>query len=308
MNPSPFTVSVVIPTWMMGVGLTKLVERLRKQTMPPLEIIVIDSSSPDTTAQIAQELGCRVEVIAKQDFNHGGTRNRGARLAQGEILVFMTQDALPVNEGFLEALLKPLILGEAAAAYARQLPYPDASPLEVFARSFNYPARSHVQTLDDLPKKGFKAFFYSDVASAIRRETFWAAGGYPEWVIMDEDVYLCATLLRAGQTVAYCAEALVWHSHNYTLKQQFSRLFDAGVFVQQAGAMLEGARVGGEGLRFVLSQLSYLARSGNWTWVPRGLLEAVVKYVAFQLGRHHVYLPRNINRALSMNKAFWDSP
>ena len=300
------TVSVIIPTWKAEKYLEPLLEALHSQSLKPLEIIVIDSSSPDQTAGIARQMGCTVEVIPQSEFNHGATRNLGAKMATGEVLVFMTQDALPANEQFLEALVSPIRDNTAAAAYARQLPYPEAPPPEVFARHFNYPAQSHLQTLEDVPRKGFKAFFYSDVASAVRRDTFWATGGYPDWVIVDEDVYFCAKLLRDGQQVAYCAEAQVFHSHHYPLTQQFRRIFDVGVFVAQSGAMLEGAKVGGEGLRFVSKQVRYLAQQGHWGWIPYSVLEAALKFLAYQMGVRYRALPLALNRFLSQQKHHWN--
>lgn len=300
------TASIVIPTKNAERYIRPLITKLREQTFAPLEIIIIDSSSSDQTAAIAQEMGCWVEVIPQAEFNHGGTRNRAARLAKGEILVFMTQDALPLDETFLQKLIEPISQGTAVAAYARQIPHPDANPTEAFGRQFNYPAQSHLQTLAQLPYKGFKTFFYSDVASAVRAEVFWAMGGYPDWVIVDEDVYLCARLLRAGHTVAYAAEAKVMHSHNYSLSQQFRRLFDVGVFVDQAGDMLAGAKTSGEGLRFVRHMTMNLAQKGAWGWVLYGWLEAALKFVAYQMGRRHRWLPVSLKRILSLHRRFWD--
>lgn len=299
-------VSIIIPTYKAKAYVAPLVEKLWAQSLKPLEIIVVDSSSNDGTVEIAQKAGCRVEVIAQSEFNHGGTRNFGARLARGDLLVFMTQDAMPTDTGFLESLAKPLQEHKAVAAYARQIAYPDAPPPEVFTREFNYPAQSHLKTLADVPKRGFKAFYYSDVASVIGREVFWSAGGYPDWVIVDEDVYLCAKLLRAGHTVAYQAEASVFHSHHYPLSRQFMRIFDVGVFVSQSAEMLEGAKVGGEGVRLVLEQAKYLAKRGEWRWIPYCVLEAATKFVAYQFGLRYRLFPTALNVRMSQQKQFWE--
>jgi rhamnosyltransferase len=299
------TVSVIIPTYKAACFLPNLLGALRGQTLKPLEIILIDSSSPDQTAALAIELGCRVEVIPKAEFNHGGTRNLGAQIARGGVLVFMTQDALPTGAGFLEALVQPIAQGQAVAAYARQLPYPQASPPETFRRYFNYPPQSELKTLAQLPQKGFKTFFYSDVASAVRSEVFWQMGGYPDWVIVDEDVFLCARLLRAGHTVAYQAEAQVFHSHNYGLIQQFRRLFDVGAFVTQAEETLSGAKTSGEGLRMVQEMTRYLVGQKAWAWIPYSWLEATTKFLAYQLGKRERLLPVEIKRHLSLHRDFW---
>jgi len=160
----------------------------------------------------------------------------------------MTQDALPVDRSFLGELVRPIPQGCEAAACARQVPRSDAPPPEAFARSFNYPPESHIRAISDVPRMGFKAFFFSNVASAVSREALCAVGGFPERVIMDEDVLLCARLLCAGYRAAPQAEAAVYHSHHYTLSQQFKRYFDIGTFVSQAGEALEGAKTGEEGV------------------------------------------------------------
>lgn len=299
------SVSVIIPTWRAASYLPQLIPNLRSQTLVPTEIIVIDSSSPDNTAQIAQDLGCMVEVIPQSEFNHGGTRNRAAKMASGEILVFMTQDALPIDDQYLAALVEPIIKGTAIAAYARQVARPDASPLEKFARGFNYLPDSHTKDQSDLEKMGVKTYFFSDTASTVQREAFWEVGGFPDWMIVNEDMVLCARLLAAGHTIAYQATAQVYHSHRYGLMAVVRRYFDVGVFMTQAKDVLVGATSGGEGVRFAIAQVKYLAKEGAWLWIPCSIVELGLKFVAFHIGKRSEKLPLGLKRWLSGQKAFW---
>lgn len=299
------SISVIIPTWQAALYLPTLIPQLHSQTLAPSEIIIIDSSSPDGTAALARDLGCKVEVIPQNDFNHGDTRNRAARLASGDVLVFMTQDALPVDNQFLAELTRPLLEKRAAAAYARQIAADDASPLEKFNRAFNYAPISHQKTNADLPRMGIKTYFFSDTASAVRRDDFWSVGGYPAEVIVNEDMILCARLLQAGHTIAYQAAAQVYHSHASSLSKLFQRYFDIGVFMRQSQDVLVGAKSGGEGLRFALAQLRYLVEQRQWGWIPRSLVESPLKLVAFHVGKRSRYLPIWLNRRLSGQKAFW---
>lgn len=301
-------VSVVIPTLNASRCLPGLLEVLKTQSEQPLEIIVIDSSSTDDTAVIARRAGCAVELISRAEFDHGGSRNRAASLARGELLVFMTQDAVPANERFLEELARPIRDGRAAAAYARQIPYPDAFPPEAFARAFNYPPVSSLRSQNDIPRLGLRAFFFSNVASVVSRTAFEAVGRFPERTVMNEDMLLCAKLLRAGHTVAYRAEAVVWHSHNYRLEQQFRRNFDIGAFVSQSGAALAETRAEGAGVKFALAQIGHLASSGAWAWIPRTTLELGLKFVAYQLGKRERLLSLTLKRRLSMHPHYWRDP
>ncbi len=308
MSGSDVSVSVVIPTWRGAEHISLLLQSLWRQTLCPAEVIVIDSSSTDDTASIAAEAGCTVEVIPKAAFDHGATRNLAARMARGEILVFMTQDAAPAGADFLERLVQPIQQGKASAAYARQLPHPDTPPPEAFARGFNYPAGSHLKSLADLPRLRIKTFFFSNVASAIDREVFEQLGGFPEHVIMNEDMHFAAKLLMSGRKIAYQAEAKVFHSHDYRLGQQFKRNFDIGVSMAQARGWPRGASAGGEGVRFALGQLGFLLSRGHWRWVPRTLVELGLKHTAFQLGRQERWLPLGLKRVLSLHRQYWDTP
>lgn len=248
-------------------------------------------------------------AISEADFNHGGTRNLGARLASergAEILVFMTQDAVPAGPGWLDQLVAPIRSGEAVATFARQLPRPGASVLEEFSRYFNYPAQSRLRTRADIPEMGVKAFFFSNVCSAVRADVFWELGGFPDDVIMNEDMLMAAKVLRAGYAIKYVAEAEVVHSHDYSLKQQFRRNFDVGAFFADAGGMLEGAAVGGEGFRFVREQLRYVLRRGRPDLLPLVVLEAATKFSAFQLGKRHRVLPLSVKKRMSMHSYHWN--
>ncbi|HYE06656.1 MAG TPA: glycosyltransferase [Planctomycetota bacterium] len=299
--------AILIPTLGAARHLPALTAALARQRLRPRQVIVIDSSSSDATVALARAAGWDVTVIPRSEFNHGGTRNRAARrcLAGIDVLVFMTQDALPVDDDFLGNLVRPIVAGEAQAAFARQIPYPDAQLPEVFARGLNYPAAPSRRTRADIDRLGIRAFFFSNVASAIDRATFDRLGGFPDDVVMNEDMLFCAKLLRDGGTVAYAAEAVVRHSHNYSIGQQFRRYFDIGAFLAASGPLLAGARSGGQGAAYVARLLAWLVRRGAIDEVPRAVVESAAKWLAFQLGRRGDRLSRGLKRRLSLHRAYW---
>lgn len=300
-------VSLILPTWRAAEYLPRLLHALRIQTLRPEEVIVIDSSSDDGTAEIARREGCRVEVIPQKQFNHGRTRNHAARLAKGDLLVFMTQDVLPYDEQFVEELVRPIIELGAGAAYARQMHQSWASPLESFLRSFNYPPEAELRTANDVERRGIRAYCFSNAASAVHRDVFNQLGGFPASIILNEDMCLAAKLLRSGGMVAYAAEARVLHSHNYSLGQQFRRYFDIGVSLTQIGELVAGASSTGEGVQFAIRQIKSLAANREGLWIPLSIAESAVKYCAFHLGKHHELLSVSIKQRLSMHPSFWNS-
>src|SRR4051795_164517 len=70
-----------------------------------LEILVIDSGSTDGSLSIAERYGARLHQIPKSEFSHGGTRNLAMRLARGDHVPFVTQDATPAHGRWLASLL-----------------------------------------------------------------------------------------------------------------------------------------------------------------------------------------------------------
>jgi len=250
-------------------------------------------------------MGCIVDVIPQEAFDHGGTRNRGTRLASGEVFVFLTQDALPADLDFLQLLLAPICGKKAAAVTARQIPYPQASPLEVFDRRTNYPSENHVRQWSDVETMGVMAYFFSNAASAIDRIAFEEVGGFPVGLVVNEDMLFCARLLKSGYRVAYQADALIYHSHIYTFKELFQRYFDIGVFFTQAGKELRRGGLGSKGLSFAIGQLGYLIRSGAWRWLPQSVLSSLIKAGAFQIGTLAHHLPTQLNKILSRQKTYW---
>lgn len=293
---------MVVPTRNGESGLRALLRALASQTLRPGEILIIDSSSKDNTVAVARRAGCRVEVIRQDEFDHGKTRNRAALLATGEILVFMTQDAVPAHPEFLAALIEPIVRGNASAGFARQLPRPDATPLARFQRLFHYPG------LDPTEQVGAGLRwpnFASNTALAITRADFFEVGGFPPRVIFGEDMVLSAKLRRAGRQVAYVANSAVVHSHNYTLRQQFRRYFDIGAAIAAAGGCLAGTLPNSDGRRYAVNLFRYLARTREWGWMPLAAAELAAKRLGYAAGQHERLLPGALKTRWSLQPGYW---
>ena len=305
LEPLPLPqVSVIIPTLNAGPFAEGLVAALCEQTLPPFELIILDSESADGTPDVFERAGARVVTIAKGTFHHASVRNQGATLAKGNILVFLTQDARPEHPEFLSRLAAPLAAGEAAAAFARQRARIGATPLERYARETNYPIQNRIVSQEDVARLGVRAFFFSNSASAVRRDVWERLGGFPAHTIMNEDMLFAERLLRAGGRVAYAADAVAEHSHDYTLPQTFRRYFDIGVVFAQAPE-LDQTSLGGEGFRYVGDLLRFLTARRLYTWVPRALFESAAKWVGLSLGKKHRQLPRALVKRASMHRGYW---
>lgn len=299
-------VSVIIPTLNAGAAFAELLRLLRAQTLLPYEIIVIDSSSNDDTAEIARRAGAKVLTVLRSEFDHGGTRNLAASQATGDILLFMTQDALPCNEQLIKQLLAPFDQDEHIVyAYARQVAYPEANTIERLAREHNYPNRSRIKSQQDIEQMGLKAFFCSNVCAAIRRSTFHDMGRFAAPVIFNEDLFMSATCMLRGYKIAYTAEAMVYHSHDYSASQQFKRYFDNGVSMRSNEWITPYSSVGKAGSGLVRLQLQGLLAEGQWYLVPKLVIDSAAKLLGYKLGLSYRRLPMFLRRRFSMHQLIW---
>lgn len=214
------TVDIIIPTYKPDETLCLLLHKLQGQTFVVHRVIILNTeeklwkqaAAAYPIEQVLKELPCEYEVfhIAKKDFDHGGTRQFGAEHSDADVMVFMTQDAVPADEFLVEKLVESLLLKEdqvsarvqqnamevtgteksavkdclVAVAYARQLPKSDCHIVEQYTRQFNYPKQSRVKTKADIPTLGIKTFFCSDVCAAYRRDLFEELGGFESPVIL----------------------------------------------------------------------------------------------------------------------------
>jgi rhamnosyltransferase len=277
-------ITVIIPTLNAGEYIEKLLSVLLTQDIKVREVIVIDSSSDDRTVEIARGFDVKVLVIPRHTFDHGKTRNLAAKEAKGDVLIFMTQDALPSDNTLLRKLTAPLKNLEIAATFGRHIPRHDASPLEVFARHFNYPEIGFVKGKEDIEKLGIKTFFFSNVCSAYKKGPFLQVGMFPEGIRANEDMLLTAKLILNGYKVAYVSEAMVIHSHNWSLLMQFKRYYNIGSSLKNYGWILRYKRPEEEGMRLIKQQLSFVIKQRKYLWIPYIFVESLTKYLGFRIG------------------------
>lgn len=247
-----------------------------------------------------------VHHLTKEEFDHGGTRARAAELSDSDVMVFMTQDAMPADRELLAELLKALDQEEnIAAAYARQLPNAECSFVERYTRAFNYPDTSLVKTKADLDKYGIKTFFCSNVCAAYKKDIYEKQGGFVRRTIFNEDMIYAGGLIQAGYGIAYAAEARVIHSHNYNCMQQFHRNFDLGVSQAEHPEIFEGVPSEGEGMCLVKKTLAYLIHSGRIWLIPGFVLQCAGKYAGYLAGKKFRKLPKKFILWCTMSPNYW---
>lgn len=300
-------ISLIVPTLNGAATLPEFFGALKVQSLKPCEILVIDSSSDDQTVEICRDAGAKVMTIARESFDHGGTRTAAAQIAQGDILVFFTQDAILADRDALQRLIQPLLhYDQVGCAYGRQLPARNADPIAAHLREFNYPPQSQSRSYDDRFRYGLKTVFISNSFAAYRKEVLANCEYFNNGLIFGEDTCTLGRILRAGYRVCYVAEAEVYHSHNYSLIEEFRRAFDIGVLHKNQSWLLAAyGQAEGIGGRYVLSLLTRMCQTRRYLLLAECLLRVILKFLGYKLGRNHHRLPASLQSSLGMNRLWW---
>jgi len=299
-------ISIIIPTYNAEKYLLKLLDKLKLQSIANYELIIIDSSSMDKTVEIAKKYTNNVIVIDASEFDHGGTRAEAAHIAEGDILIYLTQDALPYDEYTLENILNVFNNENVAAAYGRQVSYEKTNLFGKHLREFNYRDNSSTKSKKDIKTYGIKTAQLSNSFAAYRKSALEEVGIFKDSLILGEDVYAGAKMILAGHSLAYVSNAKVYHSHSYTVIQEFKRYFDIGVFHKSENWILkEFGKAEGEGMKYVKSEVKYILKNNVWYLLPEWFVRNVMKYLGYKLGQNYDKIPTLFIEKLSMHHKWW---
>lgn len=300
-------VDIIIPTYRPGDEFEELLKRLKEQSLQIHKLLIMNTEEIFWNKEWEKKYSfVEVHHIKKEEFDHGKTRKRAAEMSEADILVFMTQDALPQNRKLVERLVTALEANEmAGAAYARQLPKQNCSFIERFTRSFNYPEKSVRKTKKDIPVYGIKTFFCSNVCAAYKKSVYEKLGGFPERAIFNEDMILAGKMVQEGYEILYAAEAEVVHSHNYNCLQQFRRNFDLGVSQADHPEIFGRVPSEKEGIHLVKKTLVHLLKNGRIWLLPSLVMQSGCKFLGYRMGKNYQKLPFSVIQWCTMNKTYW---
>ena len=226
-------VSIVIPTKNGGFLFQKVLNGIKEQEFSgSIEIVVIDSGSDDDTIHFAKDHGVTVVSVSPDTFNHGKTRNQGIEISSGDIVVLMTQDAVPGDKYLIHNLVSAFEDQDVAGSYARQLPRKDA---DIFTKKtlnnwLTGRGESEVRQIVDLteyrsmkPIDQYMFCNFDNVCSAIRRSVWeqipLCANDF------GEDIDWSKRALEAGWKIAYQSKAFVIHSHDRSILYEYKRTY-----------------------------------------------------------------------------------
>ena len=301
-------VDVLIPVYEPDDSFKKLLTMLSKQTVRPEKIILmVTEGSREVLPEEKAYPEIEIHRLQKSEFDHAGTRNDAASFSSAELILFMTQDAVPEDVHFIEELTDGMAKDEKiAVSYARQMAKKDTKPIERLIRRFNYPEESRLKSAEDLDTLGIKTYFCSDVAALYRKEIFTELGGFETPAVFNEDMVFAAKAVKAGYKVYYNADARVIHAHNLTLREQFKRNFDVGASQADHPEVFEEISSESEGGKLFKTVAKGLLKMGRWYLLPYFVLQCGAKFIGFRLGKRYQKLKPGFVKKCSSNRAYWE--
>lgn len=286
-------VDCIILTYSPDEKLLENISMLRKQTIKPSNIFIINTDefrfNVDLDLDDSDEVKLTLVNIKKEDFDHGKTRNMASKLSNEKYILFMTQDAIAVNEKLVENLINGFEQYEnVAVVYGRQVPR-KGDLIEEFTRKFNYPTYDILKNKDTKSKYGIKNIFLSNVCALYDKNIFDKLSGFEENINFNEDTLYAHKAIENGYSILYKADAVVYHTHDYSPRKQYERNYQIGISHKTNKEVFGEYKTVSEGKTLVVQTAKYIISS------DRSIIEKIkqlfklvnismAKYMGFRAG------------------------
>lgn len=331
-------IDVIIPTFRPGREFEKLIDRLRKQTVVPDNIIIVNTlprlskrqdekgsiinfaPRPEKTDSLSikgedgfninfynegEEGKISVFNIRQDEFDHGATRDYGIAMSDAQFIILMNQEALPLDARMIEELVKPFEDKTVACSYGRQFCRRGEDKTQQLLQKCYFPGKPYVKSGADLKRKGMETYFCSNACAAYRRSVYNELGGFGVRTIFNEDIVLGAKIIGAGYKIAYTPYARVRYHKVYDAKQSFQRSFDLGVLSSQYRDLFKAAGTITEETPAVKRTAAKLMKDNNYIMLTRLLVFDVIDAVGYEAGINYEKIPAQLIRKLTLNKEYW---
>lgn len=241
------------------------------------------TESTDNTEKYLLQNKIEYKKIKRNEFSHSLTREKEAMDSNSDIVVFVTQDVIIKDKLWLYNLIKDIGKNNIVATYSRQIT--KYNNIEKYTREANYPSESKIVSKEDIPKLGLKTFFFSDACSAIDTNIFKKLNGYDgKKLPISEDMYIAYKIINNDYKIKYCADSVVYHSHNFTLKEVYDRYKLTGKFFKENSYLDNyGTNKSGGGLaKYVLKRA---IEDKNFKVLLRFLPDMGARFIGMKVGK-----------------------
>jgi rhamnosyltransferase len=282
-------IDIVCPIYKDSQTLEDLVKSFSAQKDVKINNIVFPvtlshTEEDDVIRDIIKRYNITSFELEKEQFSHSLTREKAIKeYCSSKIVVMISQDIKLTDENVFYNLVKDIDSGETVYNFAKQIC--TNKSIEKYIRAKNYPSESYYVTNSDVEKMKFMAYFASDACSAYNRDIFISVGGYGGYdIMMSEDALYSKIILEAGYKKKYCADAIVEHSHKYTLKQLYKRYYDTGVFQSQI-TFFKDTKMEGAGMALAMYVLKQALKHFDIPVLFRWLPDMTARYLGIKKGK-----------------------
>ena len=292
---------VVILTHAPKNDLVHSIEKLITQSIMPEKIIIYNTNEKifyknindinEFEKLLSDNDGLiKIVNIDEANFDHGKARNDAANLCESDYILFLTDDAVPYDSYLGEKLMKAFEEYDkkgfnVAVSYARQIAKNDAKLKERYVREFNYPTHDIVKMKSKEDELGIKNYYCSNVCAMYDRKIFNELGKFEEGIILNEDTFYVYLAINKGYSVVYYADAKVFHSHNLSYREQFSRNFDIGVSQFERKEIFNKIPSTKEGKKLLLNVSFKLLSRFHIIMFIDFAIECLYRYMGFKKGK-----------------------
>lgn len=200
-------VSVIVPAFNEKKHIKECLISIRNQSCSNIELIVVDDGSTDSTINISKKYADK--LLTQKHQGPGAAKNRGAKVARGDILVFIDSDMF-LDENFVRNIIKPIVSGKAIATFNNQEYV--ANPDNVWSKCF---------IVDNNLKNNLRVKKESKTSTAfraIRKKIFMDRGGYNARLGYVDDHFF----MQEEKTKAIVVEnAICYHYNSDSLREVF---------------------------------------------------------------------------------------
>ncbi len=287
------TVDLVCPIYKGYKELSSLLLSLKKQQKININKIVTpitnsnDQEFCDTLNFVKGNKSITYFIVEKDEFSHSLTREKAIKdYCSSSIVVMMSQDIKLINDDAIFNLVEDIYNKKTVYNYGKQVC--TNKSIEKYIREKNYPNNSYIVSKENVDDMQIMAFFASDAFSAYDREVFISVGGYGGYdVMMSEDMLYSKIILDHGYKKKYCSNAIVEHSHKYTIKQLYNRYFETGKFYAQV-KMFDQYKSTNSGISLAFYILKEAIKHFDIKTLLRWFPDMLARYIGMKNGRKQV--------------------
>ena len=203
-------VTVLVPTFNRANYIAECLDSLLAQTMPALEIIVIDDGSEDGTAQLLKSYEGRIRYVRKENGGKPTAVNLGLSLAQGELIWIFDDDDVALPRAIENRVQTLAGAPEAGFVFSPHFYGTDGSDGRIARGALHqFPTYTSESFLFEL----MKGCFFHLATALVRKEAYRAVGGFDVGLLSSEDYDMQLRLAGAFQMVCCPQPSFIFRQH-----------------------------------------------------------------------------------------------